>query len=167
MRSVRVEALVSNDSEYIMPIKKGQKLSDGHKNAISDGLKRAVQNGYLPANTKNWKAALSCIDDAAMKKRAETFSKKMKGKPQPMETVVGRHENNIHAKEWRFVNKSLGVVLEGKNLNRLVRDNEHLFDKKYLNWDKCGCTASRCLRGLTSKRTKSTRPRGSWNGWMI
>ena len=41
---------------------------------------------------------------------------------------VARPPNNAKAKEWAFVNKAKGYVLEGKNLRQLIRDNLHMFD---------------------------------------
>ena len=146
-----------------MGIRVGTKLSEKHKEAISDGLRKAVERGWKP-NGSSWQVALAAITPEARLRRAAAAGKTMKGRPQRLETVCGKHENNKNAKEWKFYSVGLGKVLEGKNLNQLVRDNAELFDPRDLRWDTCGCNAVRCLRGLQNQKKKPTY---SWKGWMI
>jgi len=77
-------------------------------------------------------------------------------------------ENNWGAKYWKIKNVSLGVVLEGVNLNKLIKDNAHLFNKEDLQWKKCRCRASKGLRGLFEIRKSTGKPNAySWKGWVV
>lgn len=147
-----------------MGIRKGTKLSDEHRRAISEGIRRAVDKGWKP-NSTSWPLGLAAITPEARKRGAKKAGKSMEGRPQRLDTVCGKHSDHKNAKWWKFENKALGKVLEGKNLNQLVRDNEDLFDQEDMKWDRCGCKASRCLRTLKSPGKKRTR--NSWKGWMI
>jgi hypothetical protein len=146
-----------------MGIRAGTKLSDAHKKAIAAGLRRAVEKGWKP-NGSTWPVALAAITPEARQRGADAAGRTMSGRPQRLDTVCGKHANHKNAKEWKFYNLALGKVLEGRNLNQLVRDNAELFDPKDLNWDTCGCNAVRCLRGLQNQKKKPTY---SWKGWMI
>lgn len=146
-----------------MGIKPGTKLSDSHKKAIAEGLRKAVERGWRP-NKTSWPVALAAITPEARQRRGVAAGKTMAGRPQRMDTVCGKHTNHKNAKEWKFYNTALGKTLEGRNLNQLVRDNSELFDPADLIWDTCGCNAVRCLRGLKNNKKN---PSSSWKGWMI
>lgn len=145
-----------------MGIRPGTKLSDAHRKAIAEGLRRAVDGGWRP-NTTTWPAGLAAITPEARQRGAKNAGKTMAGRPQRLDTVCGKHSDHKNAKWWKFENKALGKVLEGKNLNQIVRENESLFDPADLKWDTCGCNAVRCLRLLKN----SKKPVNSWKGWMI
>lgn len=147
-----------------MGIKPGTKLSETHKQAIAEGIRAAIGRGWKPCST-NWRFGLAAITPEARQRQAKKASETMSGRPQRMDTVCGKHANNKAAKVWKFYNKAIGKTLEGRNLNQLVRDNAELFEPKDLNWDECGCNASRCLRQL--KGSKKQKPNYSWKGWMI
>jgi len=132
--------------------------------------KRASGEGQRPFTREDIQKgldALKTLTEEQKKERAKAAGDTMRDVPQPMDGLTGKHEWNCHGKYWHFVNKGLGAELKGWNLNQLIRDNEHLFDKKYLNWGRSGCNAAICLRQLTSKKTEKTRPRNSWLGWVI
>lgn len=142
--------------------RRGSKLSESHRLAIAAGMRRAIESGYRP-NTLHWRVGLAAITPEAKQRGAEAAALTNKGVPQRMDTAVGKHTNNIHAKWWKFYNKALGKTIEGKNLNQLLRDNVELFSPADLRWVGPNCNAGQCLRGLQSKK----EPRHSWKGWML
>ena len=73
---------------------------------------------------------------------------------------VARPPNNAKAKEWAFVNKAKGYVLEGKNLRQLIRDNPHMFDGEKIK------TIASGLQKLTTG-TRKTKPHNFWKGWVL
>lgn len=142
-----------------------KKMSETHKKQFKDGSRVAKK-----PSLEQIKKMQDGIKKMPIDKKKERYSKlsiKLKGVPQPMDKKTGKHKDNVHGKDWHFINKAKGVEIKGRNLNQLIRDNAHLFDSKYLNWNKCSCLAAASLRGLCAKKTDKTRPRGSWLGWMI
>jgi len=83
--------------------------------------------------------------------------------------ICKKGEAHHRAKYWCIQNKGLGVTLEGLNLTQLIRDNEHLFDVRDLNWDRIGitCRAKKGLSNLYYIRKSTGRPHAlSWKGWV-
>lgn len=140
-------------------------LTEEHKNAISSGMKKAIINGWKP-NTKNLISGFSSLnaDRKIIEKRSARAGQTMRGRPQPM-GPTGKNTDHCCAKEWSFHCKSNGYVLKGKNLNQLVRDNAFMFSEEDLNWDGCGCNATRALGALC--RRKGGTGCFSWKGWMV
>jgi hypothetical protein len=64
-------------------------------------------------------------------------------------------------KMWRF-RAANGIILEGRNLNELIRQNSHLFDPADVVWKKSRCRASHGLTSLFANHGKSC----SWKGWI-
>jgi len=54
-----------------MGIRPGTKLSDAHRKAIAEGLRRAVDGGWRP-NTTTWPAGLAAITPEARQRGAKT-----------------------------------------------------------------------------------------------
>jgi hypothetical protein len=142
----------------------GTKLSEAHKAAIASGIRRAIDRGWKPTGS-TWRTGLAAITPECRERARAKSVEIMRGRPQRLDTVCGKHANNKAAKYWKFYNRALGKTLEGKNLNQLVRDNAELFEPKDLIWDTCGCNAVRCLRTL--KGSKKQTKNHSWKGWMI
>lgn len=80
--------------------------------------------------------------------------------------LTAKGHDNIHATYWRFRSPK-GVIMEGKSLLQLIRDNIHLFEPEQVVWTRTGrrksigCRASKGLQALTAKRGKAV----SWHGW--
>ena len=146
----------------------GSKLSEDHKIAISEGVKKAIKDKVFIPQTQNLKPRPKGYSRTELSK--ERQSKRTKGVPQSLDKVTGAHTNNIHAKQWAFVNKAKGFVLEGKNLAQLIRDNPQMFDDADLIKYKSSptqCRAQVCLSRLCQKISSTTDKRNSWKGWMI
>lgn len=147
-------------------ILKERTLSAIHQKAVQIGLKGV----YLTPPPERWEAALKCarlISEDDKKKRAIKAGKTMTGRPQRLDTVCGKTSNHKNGKMWSFKNDAIAAKLCGRNLNQLVRDNQHLFAKEDLRYDGHSYRASTCLRQLTVKATKKTRTKGSWKGWVV
>ena len=69
--------------------------------------------------------------------------------------------NNWKAKWWG-IERHDGVVIEGKNLNELIRQNAHLFAPEDVVWKKASCRASKGIRGLFEGRVNGPKV---WKGW--
>ena len=75
--------------------------------------------------------------------------------------------DNWAAKYW-ILKAPTQEILEGKNLNYLVRTNAHLFIAGDLVWVKGQCRATKGLRGLFDMKKDGSGPKNlSWKGWMI
>src|SRR3990172_7078364 len=77
------------------------------------------------------------------------------------------------AKYWIFKAPNQQII-QGWNLNELVRENAHLFDKRDVVWygkSKCKCRATKGLRSLFEMRKDCTgaeiRKTHFWKGWTI
>jgi len=71
------------------------------------------------------------------------------------------------AKYW-ILKAPTQEIIEGKNLNDLVRENAHLFDADDVVWCRHRCRATKGLRGLFEMKKDGSGPKTlSWKGWMI
>lgn len=84
---------------------------------------------------------------------------KMKGRPQPP-GLTGACTEHWKAKEWAFITPD-NVLITGRNLNQLIRDNSHLFAPQDVIWKGSHCRASVGLNALYGKTSRS------WKGWII
>jgi hypothetical protein len=118
-------------------------------------LKRACAKGLAARKYENIVAA------------NRKMAKQREGKEQPRITKRGtvsrcaKGEQNARA-IWWGVERHDGVVLEGKNLNELVRRNAHLFLPDDVVWKKANCRASKGIRGLFGGRVNGPKV---WKGW--
>jgi hypothetical protein len=64
-------------------------------------------------------------------------------------------------KMWRF-RAANGIILEGRNLSHLIRENSHLFNPDDVVWKKSQCRAQKGLSMLYANHGKSC----SWKGWI-
>jgi hypothetical protein len=115
----------------------------------------------VPAETRSriGKLARSKVDPQKLKLANQiNGQKRIGGKNPPGPSEAGPHHWN--AKFWRF-RCSTGQIIEGMNLNHLVRQNASLFDPSDIVWKKHRCLASSGLRHLFSKDGSSC----SWKGW--
>jgi hypothetical protein len=69
--------------------------------------------------------------------------------------------NHWKSKYWS-VERHDGIVLEGKNLNDLIRKNSHYFNPEDVEWKKSACRASAGLRQLFAGRVNGPK---IWKGW--
>jgi hypothetical protein len=57
----------------------------------------------------------------------------------------------------------MGDVISGRNLNQIIRENEHLFEADCVIWSGSKCRASKGLRNLIQGKHRSPT---SWHGWV-
>lgn len=82
--------------------------------------------------------------------------------------LAAKGPENIHAK-WYSVKSANGVVLEGRNLSHLIRENPHLFSADDAKWrtNKWGTpTDCKAMIGLRSLFRTGARVPKSWKGWV-
>lgn len=152
-----------------MPVPKGYKWSaealDARKrgrDAVMDktvaALRARIAAGWRPRTDQLLRP------EVIAKARAKAAAT-MAGRPQPP-GPTGRGVNNQFAKHWKFVKRERGLILEGKNLNQLVRDHADWFELDDLK--EYGATGPRgavCLRNLGRARTDHAGIRRFWKGW--
>ena len=101
---------------------------------------------------------------------ANGTQKSRKNTSHPAGSKCFKDENNINAKYWVLKSPNQQIV-EGWNLNEIVRKNEHLFDKDDVSWfgeSNNQCRAAKGLRGLFEMKKDGSGPKNlSWKGWMI
>jgi hypothetical protein len=84
----------------------------------------------------------------------------------PMKGRVAKSSNHHKAKFWQLKTPN-GEIIQGNNLNQLIRDNSFLFLPKDVIWNGSRCNASNGIRHLFDI-TKNGRVRNnSWKGWRI
>lgn len=72
---------------------------------------------------------------------------------------------NMFSKYWQLRTPNMNMI-EGWNLNELIRTHAHLFSPSDLNWKGPNCRASRGLRNLFV--IKDGKPKAKfWKGWTI
>lgn len=82
--------------------------------------------------------------------------------------LAAKGPENIHAK-WYSVKSANGLVLEGRNLSHLIRENSHLFSADDAKWrtNKWGsATDCKAMIGLRSLFRTGPRTPKSWKGWV-
>lgn len=73
--------------------------------------------------------------------------------------------DNMFAKYWQLKGPNQQII-EGWNLNELVRANAHLFSQSDIKWNGSDCRATKGLRTLFRMKNGSPRTH-SWKGWTI
>lgn len=73
--------------------------------------------------------------------------------------------DNMFAKYWCLKAPNQQVI-EGKNLNEIIRQHSHLFKPEDVVWKKSQCRASKGIRQLIN-RNKDKKPPNSWKGWRL
>lgn len=126
---------------------KGSKITEAHKLAIS------ISRKGKPL-TMAHRRALS----------QSQYRNDTAGIPKELHTKNGAKTNNVHAKQWHFVNKRQRLTIKGRNLNQLVRDNTEYFAYKdiLVYHDTRQCNASTRLRLLSDKEEGA-----NWKGWAV
>jgi len=78
-------------------------------------------------------------------------------------TISRAAKGEHHTKAiWWGIERHDGVVLEGKNLNELIRRNAHLFAPEDVAWKKWKCRAATGIRHLFAGRVNGPKV---WKGW--
>jgi hypothetical protein len=107
---------------------------------------------------------LAARDPVKLRERCKALGKSKAGKPNP----PGRSEagpENWKAKFWALKAPN-GQTIKGKNLNDLIRENEHLFNKDDVKWVGSRCRASKGLANLFLTKSDGKTPCArSWKGW--
>jgi hypothetical protein len=70
------------------------------------------------------------------------------------------------AKYWQLKSPN-GEIIEGFNLNKLIKDNCFLFLDEDVTWILGGCKASKNLRKLIDKKKDGGFRRNTWKGWKL
>jgi len=81
--------------------------------------------------------------------------------PKRKGTLNAADEHNCKAKFW-VIKSPKGVVLQGNNLNKLIKDNAHLFDAKDLVIHEKN-QGSRARNGINAAFQKGH----GWKGWTV
>lgn len=66
--------------------------------------------------------------------------------------------------KWWSIERHDGIVLEGKNLNQLIRENSQYFHPDDVIWNGSKCRASSGIRLLYCGKPNNTK---NWKGWGI
>lgn len=138
----------------------------GYGEKISKKLKQAHKEGRMHVITHD--AAMKGLanrDPENIKKANQKLAKARVGKPMPSGPSSATPEHH-KSKYWAVYNKALGVKLEGKNLNHIIRENEHFFSPEDTCWNKSCCRASRGLGSLFKIDKRTGKAPGSWKGWI-
>ena len=140
----------------------GKKISEKLKIAHAEGRMHKVTHeasmkGLAARNMENVRAA------------ARRVAEQKVGVPNsPGPSAKG--PDNWKAKYW-ILKAPTQKIIQGWNLNELIRQNTHLFDPDDVVWygkSKCQCRASKGLRYLFEMKKDGSGPKAhSWKGWMI
>lgn len=136
------------------------KASATHKRQFAEGLRK------IPVLTTEDAKRYQTMADPEKVRRANAINgEKRIGIPMPPGPSAATPEH-WKSKYWK-VKSPEGIIVEGMNLNDLVRMNPHLFDPADLNWKKFRCKATRGLRSLfyIDKRRGEVCSR-CWKGWV-
>lgn len=159
-------------------------LSDGLKQKWASGTRKKNPNGYgkkggavrakmmkdgrmriAGMTSEQARERQAMVDKEKQLKVNQELGKKRVGIK--MTTPLSAKGPDHHkSKYWIVRNESLGVTIQGLNLNDLVRNNSHLFDDADLNWKRYRCKATKGLRGLFEIKKSTGKPVAlSWKGW--
>ena len=134
-----------------------EKSSATQKAGYAEGRLKPHDRVWTPETAKQ---AAQKRDPKKVAANCSTVGKENFGKPKPPGPSAKGPENQF-AKYYELYGPN-GEVLKGMNLSELVRQNEHLFDKSDLNWDRAWkCRATKGLRALFQTK----RAPKSWKGW--
>lgn len=129
-------------------------------------MKEAYASGKRTCHLTRDDALRACAA-RDMKKVREACRKTGKAKlgvPNP----PGKSEagpENWKAKEWAIRSPD-GIILQGKNLNHIIRENAHLFSPSDVAWKKSQCLASKRISSLFLTKSDGKTPCAlSWKGW--
>lgn len=76
-------------------------------------------------------------------------------------------ETNIHCRIW-IVRSPRNILYKFRNVQKFVRDHEHLFDPSDVIWRKSGehrLHHCRAMGGLFSLSPRNKLTKGTWKGW--
>lgn len=135
----------------VMAETKGTERTEDEKQRVSEAQKQRWQDGYY--------------DVEKTTERAREIGKAHGGQPQTGRSAKG--PENAHAKEWSLRSPQ-GVVISGKSLPNIVRENAHMFDARDVQWVKNAHGSDiYCLadRGLSKLFLSGDNRRNSWKGW--
>lgn len=76
----------------------------------------------------------------------------------------GKGPENRFSKYWAFLAPN-HTIMEGWNLNELVRANAHMFDPEDVVWKGKGSSNCRAVKGLSSLYGGRVNNCVSWKGW--
>jgi hypothetical protein len=165
----------------------GVPLSEEHKRKMSEAMKRRWASGTRKRNPpESWKkmgetfkkryaegkirrrpvtseemrAMCAMRDREKMVAANRKIAEARRGTPNPPGPSA-RGPGHWKSKYWRLRTPA-GVVLEGRNLNHLIRENAHLFAPEDIRWEKSRCRASAGLAQLFQQRPNGPT---SWKGW--
>jgi hypothetical protein len=140
---------------------------DRYGDKISAKLKIAHSEGRLHAPSyETSMKGLAARDISKVSEAARRVAKMNIGTTMPPGPGAKGPEHH-KARYWIIKNTGLGVILEGWNLNDLVRKNHQYFEDGDLNWNGTPrCRATKGLRRLFEIRKSTGRPNAlSWKGW--
>jgi hypothetical protein len=165
----------------------GIPLSEEHKRKLSESLKRRWASGKRkktpasaykkasatmkklyatgvlkprPMTSEQARERAAMVDREKQTEVNRRIAKARRGKPNPPGPSA-KGPGHWKSKYWRLRTPA-GVVIEGKNLNHLVRENAHLFAPDDIQWKKSACRASAGLAQLFQQRPNGPT---SWKGW--
>lgn len=135
-------------------VKSGNTKSCGCLHFSADVIKKRVtsQKANIQANK------------AKVFERNAATGKLIAGVPKPP-GPTGKGPDHLKAIYWQLKSPNQQMI-EGWNLNELVRTNAHLFQPADLVWKGSDCRATKGLRGLFEMRNGELFRR-SWKGWAI
>ena len=115
------------------------------------------------------KYAQSCADYNKVCLANRILAEKRRGKEMAKINRFGKPSRcckspNHWKAKWWSIERHDGIVLEGKNLNQLIRENSQYFHPDDVVWRGPKCRASKGIRQLYEGRVSNTR---SWKGWGI
>lgn len=112
------------------------------------------------AMSQRGKEIVKHVDKAKQLEVNRRLGKEREGIPMPPGPAA-KGPDHWKALYWK-VRSPYGIVIEGKNLNELVRKHSHMFDAADIIWKKSQCKASQGLRGLFARQVNNPV---SWHGW--
>lgn len=131
----------------------------------SETMKRLHAEGRFPAVAEwAWKKGLAARKYENIVAACQRTARMKLGKPNPPGPSA-KGPDHCKALYWKLRSPQRQVI-EGWNLNELVRVNAHLFDPKDVEWRKHRCRAARGLSALYETKSDGTFRSHEWKGWI-
>lgn len=134
----------------------------------SVAMKKLYAEGRMVATSmtsEQSRARLALRDMEKLTEILRANAKKRIGIPMPPGPTCASPDN-VRSKYWQLISPN-NVIMEGLNLNHLIRSNSHLFSPDDVAWRNDKCRASNGLRGLLATPKPGKRIPNFWKGWKI
>ena len=144
-------------------------LQNAHTKSANKKRAQSIKSGWDKGSRKqrdpvelraHLRAAYEKRDPEKMREINRRIGIAQRGRENPLGPSA-KGPGHWAGKMWRF-RAANGMILEGRNLNHLIRENAHLFNFEDTVWKKSRCRASKGLSSLFASGGKSC----SWKGWI-